>query len=37
MAFRDDHPDYETYQDGPLYYTRVPPAVVAPVKVLFSR
>lgn len=32
MAFRDDHPDYETYQDGPLYYTRVPPAVVAPVK-----
>lgn len=37
MSFREDFPEYETYQDGPLYYTRVPPAVVAPVKGLILR
>lgn len=32
MAFCDDFPEYEAYRDGPLYYTRVPPILVNPLK-----
>lgn len=37
MSFRRDFPDYETYQDGPLYYKKVPQPVVAAVKGLILR
>ena len=37
MSFREDCPDYDHYQDGLLCYTKVPPAVVAPVKGLILR
>ncbi|MDE2060370.1 MAG: hypothetical protein KGL31_00340 [candidate division NC10 bacterium] len=37
MSFREDFPDYETYQDDSLYYTKVSPAVVAPLKDLILR
>lgn len=32
MSFREDCPDYDNCLDGLLYYTKVPPAVVVPVK-----
>ncbi|NJD67332.1 MAG: hypothetical protein FIA90_01450 [candidate division NC10 bacterium] len=37
MSFRDDIPDYESYQDGPLFYTRIPPTLVAPLKELILK
>ncbi|HWQ70242.1 MAG TPA: hypothetical protein VN494_09905 [Patescibacteria group bacterium] len=37
MSFREEFPDYDQYRDGPLYYTTVPAAVVAPVKRLILR
>lgn len=37
MSFREKFPDYETCQDGPLYHTRVPPALIAPLKGLILR
>jgi len=37
MSFREDFPDYNNYRDGLLYYTKAPPAVVAPVKRLILR
>lgn len=37
MSFREDFPDYERYRDGPLYYTKVPPGVVPPLKGVILR
>lgn len=37
MSFREDFSDYENCRDGLLCYTKVPPAVVVPVKGLILR
>jgi len=37
MSFREDFPDYHNYRDDLLCYTKVPLAVVAPVKGLILR
>jgi hypothetical protein len=37
MAFRDDFPEYEKFQNEDYYYTKVPPGVTSALKGLILR
>ena len=37
QSFKDNYPDYESYADGDLYYTKTPPGLVSALKGLIHR